>query len=289
MSVEPYNFRKPGRLASDLEQGLASWLRAYCTRAPARWNKHLPFPVEMELRQLETVRPAEGLGRLPDAIVAYRLVLAGEEIQTLLVLPRPFLLALVTAALGDAGKELPADRELTVVEDSLCGYLLQNLWLPLLQETWPGGEPLGIHVQHQETNPKWTRMFPREDNVVLCTFVCRGPFGEQPWYWMVPQKGLLDQFAQLAGPGQEQGQEEVIRPRLATLVQELPVEVTVILGAVELPLAYLAQLRAGDVLILNQRVSDPLTASVAGEKRFRVWPGRLGFQQAFQIESLIEG
>jgi flagellar motor switch/type III secretory pathway protein FliN len=82
--------------------------------------------------------------------------------------------------------------------------------------------------------------------------------------------------------------EEVVRPRLETLVRDLPVEVSVTLGNVELPLAELSRLREGDVVILNQRTSEPLTALVAGARRFRVWPGRLGSQQAFRIESLIE-
>jgi flagellar motor switch protein FliM len=74
---------------------------------------------------------------------------------------------------------------------------------------------------------------------------------------------------------------------METLVRELPVEIVVLLGSVEVSLSLLAQLRPGDVVILNQRVSEPLLATVASEKKFRVWPGRVGSQQAVRIESSV--
>ena len=71
-------------------------------------------------------------------------------------------------------------------------------------------------------------------------------------------------------------------------MREMPVEVSVRLGAAVLRVSQLAGLRAGDLVILDQPVSGPLTAAVAGETRFRVGPGRVGSKQAVQIESLVE-
>jgi flagellar motor switch protein FliM len=289
MTTETYNFRRPGRLASDLEQRLGNWLRVFCARVPVHWAKHVPVALEMEYCKLETVRPAEGLARLTDAVVSYRILMNEEEMSTLLILPRPLTLALLAGLLGDAANTLPADRELTVVEEALTEHIIQNLFLALLQETWPGPTPLPICIQRKELNPKWTRMFSPNENVVVATFAVRGPFGEQEWYWMVPQKGLLSQLSRLTGTSQEPEQELAARPRLESLVRELPVEITVALGVVELPIAQLARLRPGDMVILDQRVSEPLIAAVAGQKRLRGWAGRVGSAQAFQVESLIEG
>ncbi len=286
MTLEPFNFRKPGRLASDLEQRLAAWLRDGCALAADRWARHMAFRVELALQGLEIVRPADGLARLPEVSVGYRLGLTGDALATLLAFPRPLALALVGGMLGDPGAELPADRELTVIEESLLEYVAQHLLVPLLRETWPGLEPLAVELGQKEPNPKFTRAFPPDQNVVVCTFAARGPFGEQPWFWMLPQKGLLELFGRSAGQGAAQAAEA--RPRLEAVVRELPVTVSVVLGSVELPLSHLARLRPGDLIILGQRVSEPLAASVAGAKKFRVWPGRSGSRQAFRVDSLIE-
>src|SRR5437660_1725473 len=119
MNPETYDFRKPARLAADLEQRLSAWLRGSCALAAGQWAKQIPVRLEMSLRGLETIRPAEGLARYTSATVGYRVAVNGGELHTLLVLPRPFVLALVNAALGDASLELPPDRELTAVEDAV--------------------------------------------------------------------------------------------------------------------------------------------------------------------------
>jgi flagellar motor switch protein FliM len=193
-----------------------------------------------------------------------------EATNTLLAMPRPLALALVAALMGDPGQALPADRELTVVEDSLFEYLLQQCFVPVLQETFTGGEPLVIRTSQKEPHPRYARVFAPDANVVACALMVRGPFGELVWWWLLPQKTVLGWFAACPSPAAETG------PKMEALARELPVDLTVTLGSVELPLAEVARLRPGDLVMLNQRVADPLPASVAGEPKFRVWPGRAG-------------
>jgi flagellar motor switch protein FliM len=285
--VQPYNFTKPGRLASDLEQRLGVWLRGTCSLAPKKWAKQLPYKVEMAFQEVDSLRPPDALARLPEAAVGYRVNFLPGGTPTLLSLPRPLVLALVAGMLGDPGGELPPDRELTVVEDSLCEYMVHDLLVAALQETWTGAAGIRLQMGPKETNPRWSRILPADDNVILCTFTLTGPFGEQPWHWLLARKGLLEEYAR---SGQPVGAPEAKGSRLLleAVVRELPVAVSVCLGSVELPLSQLARLREGDLVILNQRVTEPLTALISGERKFRGWPGRVGSAQAFEIDSLID-
>lgn len=130
-------------------------------------------------------------------------------------------------------------------------------------------------------------MFKPEDNVVRATLLMGGPFGEQSWHWLVPQKELASLFTQ-ADVGQGTEQLGGIRSCLEALVGAMPLEVSVRLGGAVLNVSELAGLRAGDLVLLDQPVTSPLAAFVAGETRFLVWPGRVGAKQAFQIQSLVE-
>jgi len=287
MKVETYNFRKPGPLATDLEQRLAAWLREGCTRASEADPARVAVRLEMTFSGLDTVRPADGLARLADAALGYRIAMGAGGMMALLVMPRTLALALVAAAQGDTAGEPPADRPLTAVEDALAEYLIQHLLLAVFQEAWPGGERLELEVLQKEPQPKRCRIFSPDQNVVVCTFSLNGPLGGQKWQWMLPQAGLLEHFARAAADT-DTPSEAAARPRLEMLIRDLPVQMSVTLGTAELPISQLAKLRPGDLVILNQRVSDPLIASVAREAKFRVWPGRVGAQQAFQVESLLE-
>lgn len=286
MTAEPYDFRKPGRPAGAVEQRLASWLRDFCALAPAAWAKHLAIAAHPKFNGLVMAWPDAALAQLPETALAYPVRVSGVDRPTLLVLPRPLLLALVAGALGDTSAELPADRELTVVEESVADYLMENLLFANLRTTWPGTTALQLTLQPRVANPRYARLFPTDGGVMVCSFAVEGPFGTQPWYWLLPQTGWLDQAAPaeqgLAGLAETAGASGI-----EPMVRELPVSLTVVLGTVELPLAQAGQLRAGDVLILGQPVAEPLTTYVAGEKKFRVWPGRTGSRQAVEIESLL--
>jgi len=292
MSVpQPYDFALPGRLTSEVEQRAAGWLRAAAALAVKKAARHLPLALEISLGGLEVQRPADGLARLPEAAAGYGISVNDATIGGLLVLPRPLALALVGALLGEVDTALPEDRDLTVVEQDLCEFFTGDVVVATLQDTWPAAEPIPFQLRRREPDPRWSRIFPPDDNVIVCTFHVKAAFGDSEWYWLVSQKRLMEQLAQSA-PGADKLKVSAGLPepaRLRLLVEELPAEMTVVLGTVELSLADLARLSIGDVVILDQRVSEPLTAELAGEKKCAGWPGRVGTRQAFEIASFPGG
>ena len=70
---------------------------------------------------------------------------------------------------------------------------------------------------------------------------------------------------------------------IEALVKEMGVELEVVLGTAELTMADVSRLRAGDVLMLRRRVTDPLDGLVAGARKFRVWPGAVGVRAAVRV------
>jgi flagellar motor switch protein FliM len=285
MNPKLHDFRKPPPLAANLELRLENWARSASRLASQRSGRHLPFPVECALSAAEMLPPEEALARLPEAAVGYRVALGEPEVGSLLSFPRPVMLALVSAALGDVGAAVPEDRELTTIEESLCEYLMQQLFATALQDAWPGTGNLAAVVRRREYAPRWGRVFATAEHVVCCTFLLRAPVGEHPWYWLAPMQGPLEQLGRPAAGNA--GAATAAGPLLDALVRELPVELVVTLGHTELSLSQLSGLQPGDMLILNQRVGDPLPASIDGQRKFQAWPGRVGLRQAVQVESLI--
>lgn len=287
MTYKSYNFRKPDRPAGTVEQRLTLWLRAACALAAERSGRHLPFRLEMALHGIDTTSPIEALSHLPEPAIGYRVAFAGESASMLFVWPRPLALALVGGALGETPTAMPADRELTLVELSLCEFLMQDLLASVLQETWTGATALSLSVAEREPSPRWTRLFVKAEQIVQCVFTLRGPFGEQQGQWLAPRSALQEQIGRNDSAVTSLLARDAPR-KLEALVRELPIEVRVDLGAVQLPISQLAGLAPGDLLILNQRVSEPLIARVDNRPKFRGWPGRIGSRQSLQIDSLYD-
>lgn len=284
MNLEMYDFRRPGRLTSDIEHRVAAWLRTALALLPAKWGKHLPIPLQLSLQGTSTAGLHDALAQLPDAVVCHCLELGDASAKSLLSFPRNLTLGLLSGVMGDPVKELPADRLLTPVEESLWNFLLQQL-VQVLLETWPGDEALKIAIGASVPQPKRSKLLSPETALLAFAFGMSGPFGDAKWVWLVPQQELIVRLTQ---SGQDAGKPQQQRQAIEVLVREMPVEVAVRLGTTELPVSELTRLRAGDVVILDQRVSDPLAAQVSGQTRFRVWPGRVGARRAFQIDSMVE-
>lgn len=289
MTVQPYDFGKPERtgggqpLPSDLERDLAGWLGDSCALAGRSWGRHFPFRVELKCGRIDALRATDALERLPEGAVVYRFPVHTETNFTALALPRPVALALAAGLLGESVEQLAADRELTAVEESLCEYLIQDFLLAALRETWTGRESLLIGATQKIANPRWARLFPPSESVVRCALLLGGPFGDHECWWLLSLGGLLQQFGQ-AKSGQESAGPGSPSP-LEKVAHEIRVELCVLLGNVRVSLAQLAQLRPGDMVILDQRVAEPLSVHISGVQKFKGWPGRVGSRQALQIES----
>ena len=109
--------------------------------------------------------------------------------------------------------------------------------------------------------------------------------GKEVWYWFVPPKEPMDQLTRTERTADIQEATPESR-QVEALVRELPVKFAVALGSIELSLSDIGSLRAGDLLILKQRISEPLVGLVDGQEKFRAWPGRVGSRLAIQVESL---
>lgn len=286
MTPKPYDFRKPAPVPGGPEDRLGEWWRSACALATAKWAKQLPTPPALELGPVRTEMAVEALADLPDGIVGYPVRLH-DGLTTLLTVPRPLVLALVAGLLGDASEEMPPDRDPTPLEDDLFLFFLREHLLPAFLETWSGKQPLRPILDRREEHARFARVFSLEEKVVVATFRLRGSFGTTEWVWLWPGPAMQ---RLLAGRSSE---ESLPVPgeapqRMADLVKGLPVDLAVELGRLDLPLAQLAHLRPGDVLLLEQAVARPLAASIAGTDKLRVWPGRKGNRQAVYIEAVRE-
>jgi len=282
--LELYDFHKPCTLADGVEQRLSNWQHAFCPQVVDAWRKHVPADVEVTFADQRSFSMGEAAGRLSFPAVAYRIVVDEINSPTLFVIPRPVMLALVTSILGDANTTLPDDREFTDIESSLSELLFQEL-TDAISAAWPEQQPIPCRLDGVEPRPDRSRLLPHGDNVLMLRFQIGGSFGKQDSFWILPQ---LETEEILSGDG-EQSQKASDRSRvlLEMRAREIPVNLTVRLGDATISVSDLAHLNAGDVVVLDQRITDPLVAEVSGQAVFCGRPGRSGPRQAFQIEALL--
>jgi flagellar motor switch protein FliM len=279
MTPGAFDFRKPP--PGELGRQANRWLAAACRRAAAAWPKLLPYAATLAVGNVEVVAAATGISALPDDATAIPLA-AGDDGTSLLVLRRPLLLALLAGLVGESPAALPADRDPTELELSLVGYLARELFLDALERSWPAPAPPSF-APGAPAPPRLAWAAGPADLLLFATLDVSAPFGEHPVYLLVPREGLGDRLA--AAEARPEPPAPAPGEQIESLVREMPVDLTVLLGSADLTMSEIGALRAGDVVVLRQRVDQPLDGLVSGARKFSVWPGSVGGKAAVVIDA----
>ncbi len=284
MSEDVFDFRKPGRLPEDIAHLLSQWQQEIQSALQLRWALQLPFAFQIVALPVSLLNRRDLSSRYDHEVVTYRLDVGDDSDATVIILPRRVTLGLVNGILGDISEAEPVDRVLTDIEKSLAELLVHEIETAV-KESQPFSKPLTIVARGEHRLKEMHKEFPETEPIALVSFEVELPFGKHTFDWALSQAATLNIVAASAEDSKA-NQDNVAQ--LEEVVREIPVEVVVRLGEVDLPLAELAELRVGDVVVLDQRIVDPLTAAIGGCLKFTGWPGRVGSKQAYQIESVID-
>lgn len=286
-AYRPVDFRKPRNEAAAVPRPLAQWQDRMCALAGEAWNKHLPSPVTWSRGRHEILTFAEVLEKLPDPGVGFVVTVGEMSFPTLWTFAMPQALSLTADLLGNLEPDWPEPRSLTAVEESLMQLLIHELaWA--LGEAWPGRQSIACRSGAFEPRVARSRLFGRPDKMIVTEFSLATRLGDAECRWIIPEAP----FDQLAGiewpkiaPTEEQKSGSSGIERLAVA---LPITLTVRLGTARLPMAQLADLCIGDVVVLDHFISEPVEADIHGVTKYRGFPGRIGLQSSFQIVEVVD-
>lgn len=284
MTITAHDFTRPAGLAPELRTRLARWLGRSNSLLGELFGA-MSVSAEFKYEDSSTVSPTESLAKWSDKSLGYGARLVGNDSVSLIALPNPLLQDLVGGLIGDKLNGLPPERDLTPAESSVAEFVVETI-LKSLNESWQDDHGIELKPGDPEPNLRRTKLFRPSEPIVVCRSTVKTSLGESQWSWMMTNEYLSALFNLPVRSTKPEG--EVSRKKLEQLILEMQTEIEVRLGGVQLTGPQLARLRVGDVVVLDQRVSEPLQASVRGEPKFLGWAGRVGNRQAFEVESVIE-
>jgi flagellar motor switch protein FliM len=283
MTAQRHDFRKPPPLPQALRTALGSWLPKVCQSVKRQFTSQLPFTVEVEAGDLTVLSAGQLHEDVPETALRFVAGLSGTSDVSMLIVPRPVLLAMLCGMLGETFDPDNPDREFTPIEENITDFLAREFFLDSLQQSWLITPKLRFDLPNRQP-PRALPPYALSTQLLQVTLRLRGPFGELALWWVLPRIGWVESIVGTTTT-------KAIVPTRAERedgVRALPIQMTVNLGHTELSLIHLASLEIGDVLLLDQLVDQPMTASIGGQIKFLVWPGAVGSRQAVAIHSPYE-
>lgn len=280
MTPAEYDFRKPP--PGDIERNVTAWLTLACRRSNEAAALSLKYPATIQITKVETPSAASCLASFPEGAIS--VLLAPPDAATggaVLVFPNPVLVALLSGLVGEVPSTLPAEREPSAMEAALIPHLVRELFVNPFLKSWPGVEPLVVDIGPPSAPAAvWTG--GNEHNLSV-TFTLSAPFGEHPIYLILTRSG---RWEELAAVGLSPPVSPAPKSEIEAVVRSMSVDVTVVLGRADLTMRDLSSLTAGDVVVFDQKVNEPLDGLVCGARKFRVWPGVVGDRAAVVVDTI---
>jgi len=295
------DFRKPGRVPEDIGQMLTQWQRESREAIELRFGRVLPPSLRVEVPSPEPIM-GDDLRTCADTAIVYRVDVLDYATPTLILLDRKLAIAMATEMLGSTEqdeddeekekdeekdeevKEETVDRALSDIEMTCLDFLIEELRasIEISQKLTP---PRSMKVVGKTQLKELYSEFPANVTNSSVAFRFHLPSGEGLIRWVLPQAVTLDMAASLPKTIQSNS---MSRKALERLVLSAPCELSVRLGQTHLPLSKLGTLAPGDIIVLDQKIDEPLRASVGGQSIFFGWPARHAKQQVFQIDEHID-
>jgi flagellar motor switch protein FliM len=283
--VEPFDFQAAGQLSSGQVERFLDLHGEFATR----------FAVSLsDLLGVECTAAPVGAEQAPYGEVAKEIadgvcfgILGGQspEGRVLVHADLAVVLPMIDLMLGGAGVAPEIPRPLTEIEReifnpvvSLFGTELKTVWAPLLETKF--------HVEHFGAA---TNVLPANEKVLLVKFEIK--IGEMNAIWTLILPAMISnaltrhverQSSRAADDRSEQNQ-RILRERL--LNSRFKVEL--FLPPSTISMRKLANLKAGQVIVLKPRSIDPIHLNIAGIKLFQASPVSCGARRGAQIKRAL--
>lgn len=279
-SAERFDFSKPSGFGDDKSERLHTWTNAFCATFAERWNQVTKFDVKLQIESCDVYTFENSKTRLPKPAVGHYLSFGEPSIRCLLVLDQSLSLAVVCQLMGEELDEMPTGRFMTAVEENLFEVFVSNI-TDSLSEAWPEKDPLACHPNEIDYEPHRCRMLGPREIVLFCKIKINICGADSEFYWLIPH-GELELMLSSTD-------EDTVQPRqhskseLEKLASMIPVDVSMTLGTCKVSVAALFDLQVGDILVLDQPISEPMPISVGNKNKFVGWLGRNKNKQAYKI------
>ncbi|QDT10258.1 FliM/FliN family flagellar motor switch protein [Planctomycetes bacterium K23_9] len=276
----PFDFREIAAL-DDAAVAFRNWVSKSSSFFSDFWSETSDYAAQLTLGDISTNSYSKAIESLSRE-VNYSIVDFVDYTPSMWHASNKDLRTIALAMLGlDDGPDV-GDDALSPVEISLSQLFIEQLAIALV-DGWMGDTAFELKPSALKLDPRKAR-FVRDKDLVTCTSVKIGlKSGAVGINWLLSKQktsDLLESAVDNRGDDASPSEPQSASPQL---VGRLPIDVVSVLGQATLPMSQLSDLQVGQLIELDQRIDQPVTAFVNETLFYEGWPGRRGKNQAIEI------
>lgn len=290
--VRPYDFKIPKKFNKDQLKTLNIIYENYGRILASYLSGALRSFCEIEVLHIEEQRYFEYSNALPENILVGMMNMPPLEGTSMLTVSQSIAFAIIDRLLGGQGESYEVDREFTEIELTLIEKTVREM-CRLLRDAWMNVYELTPEFIRLESGSRQNQLVSPNETVVIVMLNVKIREVEGnisfciPYVILEPVLNNLNTRYWFTERKNEPQNLQEDRSRLRRNIAPIPVELRAVLGTGHLTLEELMTLQPGDVIQLDQRLTDPTVVFSNHEKWFMGSLGRYHNRRAIRIEKIL--
>lgn len=290
--VRPYDFKIPKKFNKDQLKTLNIIYENYGRLLASYLSGALRSFCQVEVLHIEEQRYFEYSNALPENILVGVLRMPPLEGTSMLTVSQSLAFSIIDRLLGGQGERYEVDREFTEIEMTLIEHTVREM-CRLLRDAWMNVYQITPEFIRLENNSRQNQLVSPNETVVIVMLNVRIRDVEGsisfciPYVILEPVIENLNTRYWFTQHTNEPRDAEKSRERLRKRIAPIPVDLRAVLGTGRLTLDELMTLRPGDVIQLDQRVTEPAALMSNQDKWFTGTLGSYHGHRAIRVETIL--
>lgn len=282
-----YNFRRPDKFSKDHLRALQDLHKEFSRQLSLVLTAYLRMRIEIEVVSTDQLTYDEFIRSMPSPMTIGICELAPLPGQILLGLSFDILSCIVDRMLGGLGLSENRQRELTDIEEALAKKVIERL-VKNLETAWSNITPVHGNIVGLDNNYQTVQIASTGEIVALITFeiqIAGKYFGLMslcfPYPVLETVLGNLSTQHIFQTKGIVATTED--RQKMIQKLNTSNVDISVLFGSTEITLEEFLDLKEGDIIKLDTKLTDDLIVKVNNEKKYFARPGTLNNKISVKI------
>ena len=194
-----------------------------------------------------------------------------------------FCLAIIDRGTGWPGKIPQKTRSLTLIEESVIGSVLSNI-MEDIKICWLKLEKLEWCIEKMEMDLKSLQLIPVTELMISINFAISGDLGNGTLILCIPV-AILEMLMIKSKLEKTERQKEIAV--IENVIREVELNASVVFGATQLSLNELLKLKTGDVVMLDNKITEDLCLLIEGKAKHYGKPGVVGKRWHFRCHKSV--
>ncbi|HWI49678.1 MAG TPA: flagellar motor switch protein FliM [Rummeliibacillus sp.] len=290
--VKVYDFKRALRFSKDQIRSLTRIHENFARLLTTFFSAQLRTYVQITVASVDQIPFEEFIRSIPNMTLINVFEVPPLDGNILMEINPNIAYSMLDRLMGGAGSSHSNVDNLTEIETKIMTNLFERSF-DNLREAWANIADIDPVLTELEVNPQFLQMISPNETVVVISF--NSIIGETSGMIniCIPHVVLEPIVPNLSVRYWMQSNKKEVSPEQTAIIEkrvkQSDLEVVAELGNSDISIEDFLLLQYGDVIQLNQKISQPLTLNVGGIPKFTVQPGKLKNRMAVQVIESLKG